>query len=432
MKILLLSDGIPPEGKGGAERIAWDSACALRDAGHTVSVITTTQDKALKGTVRESMQEGIMVYTLYSNYHPRWRAWISLYNVPLVRKVRRLLQAIQPDIVHAHNIHMHLSYGSLMIANRLGIPVFLTIHDVMAFTYGKLTAFIDPKNVSCGQQWNYKMSAWYLLKTYRFRYNPIRNFFIRRVFATVHTIFAVSEGLKDALAQNGIRRVQVLHNGISAEHWRVQAQVLEKFIDTNRLQSKKVIVFGGRISGAKGGAALLAALPRVIQRFPATVLLLMGTENDHVRALRVTARELGIEDHIRVTGWIQGSELVAAYHAGTVVVVPSVCFDSLPTVILEAMACEKPVIGSCYGGIPDIVLDGVTGYLVHPLATDIVSDRLITLLSDEEKAKKFGMAGALRQKEFFSHERHLATLTAAYLKACPSRADASMRMSAGT
>ena len=90
------------------------------------------------------------------------------------------------------------------------------------------------------------------------------------------------------------------------------------------------------------------------------------------------------------------------------------CFDSLPTVVLEAMACAKPVIGSCVGGIPEMVQDGATGYIVHPRDAATFAGRCLQLLEHEELACSFGAAGATRQEELFSEKKHLESLLLAY------------------
>ena len=105
----------------------------------------------------------------------------------------------------------------------------------------------------------------------------------------------------------------------------------------------------------------------------------MGTENEYVNKFKNKAEKLGMSEHIVYTGWITGEELKAAYHSATVVAVPTVSFEPLSMVAIEAMVCAKPVIGSCYGGIAEVVEDGVTGYLVHPLDTELLSKKFTEL-----------------------------------------------------
>ena len=100
MRILLLNDRIPPEGKGGAESVVWRLAQGLAQVGHEVHVIVATSD----ATVEET-RTGIPTYHLHADYPKRFRAWVSLWNPQTIRPFRQLLQRIQPDVVNAHNVH---------------------------------------------------------------------------------------------------------------------------------------------------------------------------------------------------------------------------------------------------------------------------------------------------------------------------------------
>ncbi len=412
MKIAILADGIPPEGKGGAERIAWQSALLLAGAGHEVAVITTTRASTSKTS--RTVVEGVQVFAISTNYHGRWRAWVSLWNPRVVREVKRILKEVQPEIVHAHNVHQYLSYASLAAARAPGARVFMTAHDAMSFSYDKLSEFLDPANPICAETYTYKISTWKQFREQRLRYNPFRNFFIRHILKKLDGVFAVSKALADALTQNGIQNVQVLYNGIDTHEWEVLPQKVTAFKRTHDLEGKSVMLFGGRVTGTKGGDALLAALPAIRNKAQDAILLIMGTETDYVRSLRTKAESLNVSSSIRCTGWISGDELRAAYHAADIIVVPSVYLDPLPTVVLEAMACAKPVVGSCLGGIPEMVEDGVTGYVVHPLDTAKFAEKCSALLLDHSLARTFGEAGLVRVKERFSPARHLESLLHSY------------------
>ena len=143
MKIALLNDRIPPERSGGAERVVWLLALSLQQLGHEVHLIATT-DK----TPFIERRVGIMTHHLRAGYPVRWQGWLSLYNPQTVGPLRQLLTELQPDVVHAHNIHRFLSYASFGVARKLGIPTVWSAHDMMSVAYTKLTHWIDPTR--CG------------------------------------------------------------------------------------------------------------------------------------------------------------------------------------------------------------------------------------------------------------------------------------------
>lgn len=412
MKICIVIDRIPPEGRGGAERVAWQSALALTKKGHQVSVITAT-NRVLR-EVEEKNIDGIRVFYIHSKYAERWRSWRSLYNPAVVRAAKRIFNDAKPDIVHAHNVHFDLSYHILRLAKKSGARVFLTAHDVMFFTYGKLYEFVDPKHAECRKDWNYHVTTWQKIKRFKWRYNPLRNSVIRWYLRNVDVFFSVSDALRQALFQNGMPDSRVLHNGINPADWVVDQTSIRTFAEKFQFQGRKVILFGGRLNAAKGGMQLLQALREVVKKDSSALLLMAGVRDDYTEKLLTQGRAWGIEKNILCTGYLEGKELKAAYHVADVVVVPSVCFDSFPTMALEAMACNKPVVATCFGGSQEIVEDGSTGYIINPYDIPAFGAKLTDLLTNTQKRDMFGKAGYARVRELFSLDRHVALLEAEY------------------
>lgn len=377
MKILMLQDDFPPQSRGGAGFSVFDLAQGLKKAGYSVSVVTTCQKKENEA---EFDYEGLKVFRIYANYHERWRAYLGLYNPQTIGRVKRIIQTLKPDIVHAHNVHQYLSYHCLKIAKQEGAAVFFTARDVMPFSYGKLATNKYLKNM------DYRLSWLDHIKQAEKRYNPLRNILIRKYLKYTDSVFAVSYALKDALQANGIGNVAVSHTGIDVKDWAISDEKLDAFNKKYCLENKKIIFFGGRISELKGSGQAERALQIVKKEIPNAILLVAGRG--------------GI-------GWLVGDDLKAAYHAADVVLVPSLCFDSFPRSVLEAMACQKPVIATCFGGSPEIVQDNVTGYIINPLNVDLLAQKIIELLQNPQKAKDFGKAGFSRINQKFSRHRHI-------------------------
>lgn len=409
MKILFLQDDFPPRSFGGAGISAFDFAKAIERLGQDVSVITAVGNKSEE---RQGEYCGLKIFRIYSNYHRRWRAYLSLYNPQTVKKVRNIINDVKPDVVHARNIHYHLSYHCLKIAKQSGAKVFFTAHDAMVFHYDKFVEFIDPCEVGCVKKFNYHVSPWQQLKKFKKRYNPFRNIVIRYYFTYVDKIFAISNALKEALAQNNIKGTEVLYNAIDVSEWQIEQAKIYAFQKKYNLQDKQVILFGGRVSSEKGGYQAILAMKRVIDLLPSAVLLVIGNTNGYATTLAEIAQEIGISQNIIFTGWILGDELKAAYHASHIVIVPSLYLDPFVRINIEAMACRKPVIATCFGGSQEIVKDGFSGYIVNPYNTMAFSEKIVYLLNNPHKAKELGENGyILVQKKFSLEEqakKHLA------------------------
>lgn len=397
MKIIILSDSFGDG--GGAASMARSMARGFKRELHDVSVIASVQDKALAG---QKMVEGIKVWSVYSDYNLFWRAYRSLYNPQTLKHIARIIEEEKPDVVHANNIHLHLSYHALKIAKKSGAKVFLTAHDVMPFYYGKLVEFINKNDLSCPENFNYKISVWRQIKRAGKTYNPLRNMFIRRYLKYVDKIIAVSNALKETLVQNGISNVVVVHNGINIEEWQLDSGSVDGFKNKYGLTGKRIIFFGGRLSWLKGGREICLAIKNVIKTMPDAVLLLVGKTDGEVKEILDFANGLGIDKNIIAAGWLSGNELKAAYNAADIAAVPSICFDSFPTINLEAMACRKPVIATCFGGSREAVIDGETGYIVNPFNIEVMAGKIIDLLKNSDKARAFGEAGYERVKKEFS------------------------------
>jgi len=392
MKILILSDSWPPESMGGADKVAFNLAREILSRGHNIRVVTTTQDKNLEG---EFEYKGIRGWRVYAKYHERWRAYLSLYNPQTVRRVKKIIEDFKPEIVHAHNIHFYLSYACLKVAKKSGAKVFLTAHDTMSFSYGKLRT---EKYLNSGI---YRVTFLDNLASAKKRFNPFRNFIIRIILNKyVNIIFAVSNELKKSLILNGVRNVVVVHNSIDIDYWNVNDYV-SYYKKYYKLDNKKVVLFSARLSGGKGGEKIILAMGKVVKKIPNTVLLILGERNKYALEMDDLVKKMNMNNNIIFTGWISGPSLREIYHISDVICTPSVYLDPFPTVNLEAMACGKPVVGTCFGGTKELVVDKKSGYIVDPRNINILAEKIIDLLKNKDKAEEFGLYGKEIVKKYF-------------------------------
>lgn len=414
MRVLFLTDDFLPKSFGGAGIITHNLAKGICDAGHEMYVITTVQEKGKEGW-REL--NGMKVYDLYTDYPQRLASYVSLYNFSAVRRVKKLIDEIKPDIIHAHNIHNYLSYQCLKVARDYTDKVFLTTHDAMAFNYGKLIHFYDEKNLSVHTEFSYKVGFLQNIKTAKKRFNPIRNIFIRYYLNHYpKKIFAISNRLKDALHQNGILNVVAIHYGIDTHDFTVSEDDALAYKDTLGLTHKKIVLFGGRLSGPKGGKIMIDTLKQLVGQDPTVVLLIAGTPNEYSQYLLGYAKDLGILEHVVFTGWLDRKEMKKAYAIANVVVTPSIYFDAFNLFNIEAGAAGKPVVGTCFGGTPEIVIDGVTGKIVNPNNIEMMKNALLEILHNPQLEKELGSAGKTRIEKYFTLDRYVSDTVDWYQK----------------
>ncbi len=398
MKVLIANDLY---GRSSAAGVAVRMAEGLAARGLEVSYLSTVQDK---GAANEETVNGVRVRQVFTPPYPgRWKAWRSLDNSPGVAAMKAAVQDFVPDVVHVHNLHSHLSYAALAAARSGGAKVALHVHDVMPFCHQKLFCHLDERLVP-GDEVVYRAGPLKCAVCVRGRFNPWRNKTIRRVLARdVDRLVAVSDEMGKALLANGLGSSTTIVNGVSEDTPLAPPEAVAALRERLGLGGRRVIFFGGRLDRLKGGLQLVEALALVQVKHPDAVLLMAGEAlpgfNEEVSAL---AGRLGLSPgHLVHAGWLDGSELAAAYALADVVATPSLCFESFGLVNLEAMAAGRPVVASFWGGPSNVVVDGVTGFLVNPLQVAVLADRLGRILSDEALAEKLGAAGRARVRSVF-------------------------------
>jgi phosphatidylinositol alpha-1,6-mannosyltransferase len=149
----------------------------------------------------------------------------------------------------------------------------------------------------------------------------------------------------------------------------------------------------------KGMDTLIQALPRLLLRWPQLQLALVGSGDDR-EWLEQIAKKSGVGSHVHFLTDLSQNELSACYAAAEIFALPS-SGEGFGFVYLEAMARAKPVIGGAHGGAPEVIQDGVTGYLVQHGDPIQLATSLDALLADPERAREMGKRGRERlEKEF--------------------------------
>lgn len=400
MKILILSDAFPPYGGGGAETVAYRLAKQYCRQNHKVVAITTVNQEKSAGTFTE---QEITIYRLFTNLPIRLRAYWGIYNWQIISEIKKIVKEEKPDIVHAHNIHSGLSYYAFRVIKKLGIPIILTIHDAMPFCYQKFTCYLNEKDLTDHPKTKQKKKIINCLSCQRFRYFPLRNLLIKYFLGRyVNSILAVSQSHYELLRANKIPVDDYIYNGLPLEEFNQIKTQPHLLIQRFNLRNKKIVLLVGRQHSGKGGKILIQALSQIVKKVPEVRLLILGKKNGYIDFLLDYAKIIGVENSvIIITGWLGQEDLSTCYQLSDLVVVPSICFETFGIVSLEAMAFKKPVIGTCFGGVAEVVEDNITGYIINPFNTGILAEKIIDLLSNPEKAKAFGKNGYERLKEKF-------------------------------
>lgn len=295
------------------------------------------------------------------------------------------------DIVHTHT--WYAAMAGFLAKKLYKIPFVLTTHSLEPLRAWKA------EQLGSG----YAMSSW----------------MERTAILDADAVIAVSQGTKAdilrAYPEIDAARIHVIYNGIDLDEYRKTsdtAALLEYGIDP----SQPYVLFVGRITRQKGVTHLVDAIPHLPPN--TQVVLCAGAPDTPEIAAEMREKIERVRTINPRVLWIEKMlskpEAIQLYSNCSVFCCPSV-YEPFGIINLEAMACRAPVVASATGGILEVVVDGVTGYLVpfdqdpvtsFPLHPDTFSRDLAAkvsaLLADPEKGRRFGEAGRRRVEEKFS------------------------------
>jgi glycosyltransferase involved in cell wall biosynthesis len=373
---------------GGAEKSVKLIRDALRERGHEVLVISS--DKQLEGKVAFAditipMIAGGSVRRLLRH------AWYGVAR----REIQAAVQHFRPDVVHLHTIG-EFSPAAFWAAG--SAPAALSVHGPEEYTLELLPWQLpasDYRNRSF--EWSDLTLAghlryWY----YRLLQRPLFLLGARRL----RVIFAPSKFMAQALESDaGKIPVRHLYNGIELPA-------------PAPMPDKPCVLYVGRLESVKGVDVLIRAMEDVATVIPSAQLLVVGDGSER-QSLQQLSERLGLADHITFAGWLPPAGVRNSYRAAQVVAIPSVWPENLPTVAIEALATGRPIVGSDIGGIPELIVDGLTGMLVEPRDSGALASCLAEVLSDTALANRMARA-AYEASGAFSITTFVESLEAAY------------------
>ncbi|HZQ07631.1 MAG TPA: glycosyltransferase family 4 protein [Anaerolineae bacterium] len=193
---------------------------------------------------------------------------------------------------------------------------------------------------------------------------------------------------------------RVVYNGIDPQQFFPQtpdAEWRSRVIgDANAL----TMFYAGRLVRWKGVQYLIDALALLAQT--RNVQLLIAGEGEYRHELEQRAREQGIADCVQFLGYIPSDALPSYYAIADVVALASYANETFSIMSAEAMACARPVIGTRFGGIPEVIADGETGFLAEPENANDLAEKLGRLLDDAALRERFGQCGRQRVLKLFT------------------------------
>jgi glycosyltransferase involved in cell wall biosynthesis len=375
MRILLVNDYAMP--LGGAETYMFSLGRLLEKHGHQVEIFG-----------KKRMPGKAVVLTRL--YNPYW-SW----------RIAGRMKKFKPDIVHSHHVSYVLSPSVLRTAKRYGVPVVMSVHDFHLLCPVTWFVRLDGHPCTCGFGKDC-FKAGCVLNPYGL-YVSAKLLLHRKIIAgNVDCFITPSQILADWLKKSlGSDNVHVIR------HFTEMMGIY-----TSPLKESKVILFVGRFVAEKGAACLIKAMPYILKEVPGARLVLVG-DGEQRPFLQKLCRDLGIASDVIFAGWKDRGELGAYYEDAQLVCIPSIGMESCCLVLLESIACQRPVVASKIGAIPETVKKGTVGFLFEPGDHTDLAEKAVKLLKDFPLAREYAVnTSAVRY--IYSEEYHYQQLAGIY------------------
>ncbi|MCJ7634054.1 glycosyltransferase [Candidatus Bathyarchaeota archaeon] len=361
MRILqVISTFYPAMCFGGPQRGAYEISRALAERGHEVEVYTTNAYDALRNFRLKQMQrvyEGFRV-----TYFPNFLRFGKVYFSPgMIFALRKELPKF--DIVHIHFGRQPHDVAIAHYARRYGVPYVLQAHGS------------PPKRFPTGL---------------KFIYDEL---FTDILLGHSSQVIALSKSESQHYRLLGIPRdkISIIPNAIDVADY-------DDLPSRGRFKSrygidedKRIMLFLGRINWIKGLDILMNAYARLVSRTDLDNILLViaGPDDGYLETTKSLIRELGLENSVIMTGPVYDRRKLEAYVDSEFLVLPSI-YEAFATTVLEAYACNKPVIASDVESMSNIVLHMKTGLLYKNQSSEDLAKAIAYMFSHREEAMIMG------------------------------------------
>jgi len=419
MKIVLSTDYFPPY-VGGAGHHVELLANELLRGGHEVVVVTRKVGRSLMPSFYSRKLELASAVHLFG-------ATLVGIDPPLVDpflvfglfKYKKLLKTA--DIIHCHGTGT-LSF--CLLKRKTGSPLVCTVHDFWPICIRR--DLISSKNTveiphNCRfcvykkePSSNLHGESFLSASTLGNVANVLRRYNMTLLHDHIDRFVAVSDFVKSCLVKEGFcsSKIDVIYNWVDVDAIRKNSETMDFTSSNNHPR----LIFVGNLHLNKGLHVLIRALPLLREQLRGFLLIVVG-EGPHKNYFQTLAHKLGVHNYTKFTGRLPSTLLRKCLFNSSALIVPSIWPEPCPTVILEAMALGVPVVAAEIGGIPELVSDSHTGLLFRAGDPYDLSEKVASLVSDQNRLLLMRGNSVRRVKEKFDIKVGLSKLIHTYEKA---------------
>ena len=347
--------------RGGSEIMAYELAKRIVKMGHNVTIHTIQKE----GTKKYEQIEGIEVFRFKDiRLFPKLSKITfgkipSIFSFSAIPSLFKIAKKVQPAVIHSHFL-ADTGLAAIIVGNTLKIPVITSLLGKDIFDP------IDPVPT----KWH-KNLVWLMQNSSK--------------------IVSCSMDQKTRAQAMGVSsEIEIIPHGVDIQRYTPQISNQVDFKKKLGVQGP-IILSVQRLHSRKGLNYLIDAIPIVLESIPSTQFIIVGKGPEKIN-LENKIKELGLENNVKLVGFIMDSDLPKYYANCDIFVLHSI-YEAFGIVLLEAMASEKPIISTMVGGIPEVVQNEKSGILVPPKNATALATAIIQLLSDGKRAKEMGQYG---------------------------------------
>lgn len=331
--------------------------------GHSVHLLTSS----VEGQKQEDHYKGVKVHrTPLMDLNWLFKRGLQGLDREIMKLFKDFIDKYKPDIVHCHNMHYFSPVHTKTLeelSKKKGFPLVLTAHNVWDDML-----FLD---LILNVKWSH--------------------------------VIAVSHYIKRELMGVGCddRKITVIHHGIDSKMFRQGIKTDEIKRRHPELKDKRIVFHPARMGLAKGCDVAIKALNIVRRQFPDVMLVLAGSKNiidwgatqqKDIAFIVDLVKIFNLRDNVLMDAYTL-KEVAQLYQLAEVCIYPSSVGEPFGLTMLEAMSSSRPMIVTDAGGMPEIIRDGINGFVIPVRDFESLASRIIRLFTDDDLRRRFGYTG---------------------------------------
>lgn len=390
---------------GGPERYLFNIMEKLQKEGHKVIPFSVKHPKNRSTKYSEFFLSPITNdenSVLFNQIRKNPKTLIKLfdrafYSFEARKKIRKIIEKLNIDVAYSLNFFRWISPSIIMELHRFGIPIIVRISDY-SYICPEAHLLRDGKICELCTKGNFSYSV---------RHKCVQNSFLLsfinflsislnkqlKVIDKIDAFVCPSAFTMKKMVKAGFNKQKLFH--------------IPTFIDSKKVvpqfEPGNYILYFGRISQEKGISVLLNAFEKLKRKKNKVSVPIYIVGQFYGKETKQLKNRVYSDDnkYVKILAECEKDDLYQIIRNSAFTIVPSICYDNMPNVILESFANGKPVIGSRIGSIPELVKHGETGLLFEPGDSDDLAEKMQWMIDHQEKCSRMGEnARKLIEKEY--------------------------------